>query len=181
MASRSSRSMPRLDRLQGPPLLRGLRTGAAPRALNYVPGNSKAEAGLRNASLHPAVDVCAVRHSQKSRKRCPRVADAAVFLPSLSILLVASPSGAGAQDVPLPRQRPASIAERFGNPPAPAMPSTTASLAPAPELQNLPFGRPSPRRRPAIFASRNSPTSPRSRVWSDPVNAAQPTWCGLTP
>ncbi len=56
------------------------------------------------------------------------------------ILLVASPFGAGAQDVPLPRQRPASIAERFGNPPAPAMPSTATSLAPAPELQNLPFG-----------------------------------------
>ena len=52
------------------------------------------------------------------------------------ILLVASPFDAGAQDVPLPRQRPASIAERFGNLPAP----TTTSLAPAPELQNLPFG-----------------------------------------
>jgi hypothetical protein len=56
------------------------------------------------------------------------------------ILLVASLFGAGAQDVPLPRQRPASIAERFGNLPALAMPSTTTSLAPAPELQNLPFG-----------------------------------------
>ncbi len=56
------------------------------------------------------------------------------------ILLVASPFGAGAQDVPLPRQRPASIAERFGNPPGARVPSTTTSLAPAPELQNLPFG-----------------------------------------
>ena len=52
---------------------------------------------------------------------------------------IAGSHGVAAEDIPLPKQRPASVAERFPNI-APGGPSTTTSLAPAPELHNLPFG-----------------------------------------
>ena len=57
-------------------------------------------------------------------------------------LLVSSAAGALAQDVPLPKQRPAGLSERFGR--VPVTPSGVTSLAPAPELQNLPFGDATP-------------------------------------
>ena len=57
-------------------------------------------------------------------------------------LLVSSAAGALAQDVPLPKQRPAGLSERFGR--VPVTPSGVTSLAPAPELQNPPFGDATP-------------------------------------
>ena len=58
-------------------------------------------------------------------------------------LLAALP--AAAQDVPLPRERPASLSERFGNAvaPGPASPAIMP-LAPAAELHDPPFGDTTP-------------------------------------
>jgi hypothetical protein len=60
------------------------------------------------------------------------------------ISIAASPWCVAAEDVPLPKPRPASLAERFPNMPRAVEPSQTTSLAPAPELHNLPFGDSSP-------------------------------------
>lgn len=58
-------------------------------------------------------------------------------------LLAAAPGVA--QEVPLPKQRPASLSERFGNAPVPSQPSPAITpLAPAPELHDLPFGDATP-------------------------------------
>jgi hypothetical protein len=53
----------------------------------------------------------------------------------VACVLMAAGEAATAEDVPLPRPRPATLSERFGNPAAPA--AETLSLAP-PELQGLP-------------------------------------------
>ena len=59
--------------------------------------------------------------------------------------LIAIGPGIGAAQVPLPKPKPASLAERFaGLPKATAEISAVTSLAPAPELHNLPFGDSSP-------------------------------------
>ena len=55
-------------------------------------------------------------------------------------LLAANHAAAADDDIPMPKSRPASLAERFGNIPAASASTATISLAPAPELQNLPFG-----------------------------------------
>jgi hypothetical protein len=61
------------------------------------------------------------------------------------VIFVGGPMhGAAAEDVPLPKQRPATLSERFGIAPASGAPSATMSLAPAPELHNVPFGDPTP-------------------------------------
>jgi len=62
----------------------------------------------------------------------------------LAVTLLAS-HGVAAQGIPLPKPRPSSVAERFINVPRAAIePSAVTSLAPAPELQVLPFGDSSP-------------------------------------
>src|SRR5262245_38569830 len=60
-------------------------------------------------------------------------------------MLLAASGHAAAQDVPLPRPRPASLLERFATPPqsAPSSPLTTA-LAPAPELHAPEVPEPAP-------------------------------------
>ena len=62
-----------------------------------------------------------------------------VLLVTLLATWAAASHGVAAEAVPLPKQRPGSVADRFPNL-APGGPSTTTSLAPAPELHNLPFG-----------------------------------------
>ena len=65
------------------------------------------------------------------------------------LIIVALLLGAGglarAQDVPLPRQRPASLLQRFAVPPQTAGTAVVpTALAPAPELQNLVYPPPTP-------------------------------------
>ena len=56
---------------------------------------------------------------------------------ALLVTLLAAGEAATAEAVPLPKPRPASLAERSGREPPPAASGITA-LAPAPELQNVP-------------------------------------------
>lgn len=60
----------------------------------------------------------------------------------VSVIVVAAFAAvpAVAQDVPLPRSRPAPLAGQQGEFPAAPRPAAITSLAPAPELNDLPFG-----------------------------------------
>jgi hypothetical protein len=66
-----------------------------------------------------------------------------VLLVTLAVIsaatAIAGSPGVAAEDIPLPKQRRGNVAGRFPNV-APGGASTTTSLAPAPELHNLPFG-----------------------------------------
>ena len=64
---------------------------------------------------------------------------------AVAVILLAGSYSVAAEPVPLPKQRPVSINERFGGlPKTPGGTSPITALAPAPELQNLPFGDSSP-------------------------------------
>src|SRR5688572_3808715 len=67
------------------------------------------------------------------------------LLSAIAVTLIAAGQGGAAEPIPLPKPRPATIAERFASTPkASGETSPITSLAPAPELHNLPFGDSSP-------------------------------------
>jgi hypothetical protein len=67
------------------------------------------------------------------------------LLSAIAMTLIAAGHGVAAGQVPLPKSKPASLAERFASmPKTPGNPPPVTALAPAPELHNMPFGDSSP-------------------------------------